>query len=244
MSLLPFFTYYGGKWRVAPRYPGPRHRQIVEPFAGSAGYALRYADREVLLCDADPVLAGLWRYLISVTPGEILRLPDLRDGETVDALAVPQEARWLIGFWLNKGAAAPRKTPSRWMRDGLRPGSYWGQKIRERIASQVEKIRHWRVYDTDYRCAEIDLPATYFVDPPYANAAGRYYRKNAISYLELGDWCRGLRGQVIVCENDGAAWLPFRPFHAAKAREGRGGGRVSYEAIWTNQEESRNENRI
>ena len=65
--MRPFFTYYGGKYRAAPLYPSPTHANLVEPFAGSAGYALRYYDRQVLLVDADPVIAGLWRYLISAT---------------------------------------------------------------------------------------------------------------------------------------------------------------------------------
>ena len=28
--LLPFFTYFGGKYRAAPRYPEPAHDLIVE----------------------------------------------------------------------------------------------------------------------------------------------------------------------------------------------------------------------
>ena len=36
-KLKPFFTYYGGKYRAAPKYPEPVHGSIVEPFAGSAG---------------------------------------------------------------------------------------------------------------------------------------------------------------------------------------------------------------
>ena len=40
-ALLPFWAYYGGKWRSAPRYPAPVHGRIIEPFAGAAGYAMR-----------------------------------------------------------------------------------------------------------------------------------------------------------------------------------------------------------
>lgn len=40
-ALKPFWRYYGGKYRAAPRYPVPLHRTIVEPFAGAAGYSLR-----------------------------------------------------------------------------------------------------------------------------------------------------------------------------------------------------------
>ena len=72
--LRPFFGYYGGKWRdAAKHYPPPKYQLIVEPFAGSAGYALRYHEHEVVLCERDPVIAAVWEYLISVEPEEILR---------------------------------------------------------------------------------------------------------------------------------------------------------------------------
>ena len=53
-------------------------------------------------------------------------------------------------------------------------------------------------------------------------------------YEALADWCRSRRGQVIVCENVGADWLPFEPFITIKANESKSGGKVSREAIWTN----------
>jgi hypothetical protein len=140
VTLRPFFTYFGGKWRAAPRYPAPAFDRIVEPFAGAAGYSLRYPERRVMVNDLDPAVSGLWRYLIAVSPEEILRLPERI--EHVDEIRGPQEARWLVGFWLNKGMTAPCKTPSKWMRDGWRPDSQWGEAIRLRIASQVEHIRH------------------------------------------------------------------------------------------------------
>ncbi len=59
--IRPFFSYFGAKWRLAPRYPAPAHRTIVEPFAGSAGYACRYPDHRVILVERDPVIAALLR---------------------------------------------------------------------------------------------------------------------------------------------------------------------------------------
>jgi len=94
----PFFTYYGGKWRAAPRYPAPRYSIIIEPFAGSAGYSLRYYDRQVVLVEKDPQIAALWRYLIKATASDFLNLPDVPEGMSVDDLNVCQEARYLIGF--------------------------------------------------------------------------------------------------------------------------------------------------
>lgn len=211
-ALRPFFGFYGGKWRDGLKhYPAPEYRTVVEPFAGSAGYAMRYYDRNVILCEIDPVLASIWEYLIRVRPSEIRSIPDLGDGQTVDDLKVAPEAKSLIGFWLNRGVSAPRRSPSKWMREGIRPGSFWGPRVRQTIASQVTKIRHWKVYNRSYEeCPQPKL-ATWFIDPPYQRA-GQHYRFNSaeIDYQALGTWCRSRPGQVIVCENDGADWLPFQ----------------------------------
>lgn len=217
-ELKMFWPFYGGKWRFAPKYPAPRFDSIIEPFAGAAGYSLRYADRKVTLVEKDPVIAALWRYLVRVTPAEILGLPlDVTD---VRSLPVAEEAQSLIGWWINKGTERPRRTPSKWFRDGLRPKSFWGSEIRERIANQVESIRHWTIVEGDYSAAP-DVEATWFIDPPYANKAGEMYRcsSKALDFQSLGAWCRGRRGQTIVCENAGATWLPFEhfaPFYGAR----------------------------
>lgn len=230
-QLRPFFGFYGGKWRDTPRYyPEPAHDTIVEPFAGSAGYALRYPDRRVILCDLDPILAGVWRYLIRVKPKEILQIPDVETGQSVDDLAIPQEARWLVGMWLNRGTARPRKTPSKWMRERIRPGSFWGARVRRTIAAQVTAIRHWEIHNCSYDECPFSGEATWFVDPPYQEA-GRYYRfgSGLLDYAALATWCRERSGQVIVCENEGARWLPFEPLAAVKTTRAE---RRSKEVIW------------
>jgi len=212
--LRPFWTYYGGKWMIAGRYPAPEHSVIVEPFAGAAGYATRYYFADVRLFDVDPKIVGMWSYLIRVTPRELLALPDLAPGETVHDLQVPQEARWLIGFWLDNGKARPNKQASKWMRDGGRPDSFWGEFVRRRLAAQVGFIRHWKVTHGSYESIP-DMRATWFVDPPYTSKAGRNYTHDAVDFEHLGKWCRARRGQTIVCEAAGASWLPFSRFGVA-----------------------------
>jgi len=232
--MRPFFPYYGGKWRDALKhYPAPVHGTIIEPFAGAAGYALRYADRKVILCDKNPLIVQLWSYIIRVSPREILAIPDLPQGGTVDDMALCQEARWLVGFWLNVGVTAPRKAPSSWMRSGVRPGSFWGERVRAQLASQVDRVRHWRVFECDYAdCPAVTGAVTWFIDPPY-QGAGTHYKYGAakLDYGELGRWCLSLShtDQVIVCENAGATWLPFSLLGGVKtARKGR----RSDEAVW------------
>lgn len=234
-GLRPFFTYYGGKWRSAPKYPAPTELRLVEPFAGSAGYATRYPDLGVTLVDANPVIVGIWQYLTTASSHEIGRLPLHFDH--VDELGIPLEARDLIGFWLNKGVAAPRRSPSAWMRSGIRPGSFWGEQVRDRIASQVDRIRHWRVIHASYDTLDPTERATWFVDPPYEGGQGSHYQYGVGNYAALAAWCQQLNGQAIVCERDGATWLPFSSLHAAKAMHGGKRSGVSAEAIWTNDEQ-------
>lgn len=234
-TLRPFFSYYGGKWRDAVKnYPTPKYDTIVEPFAGSCGYSLQYYRSNVIICDADPVISGLWKYLIGVKPSEIMALPFLQDGETVDDLNVIQEAKWLIGFWLNAGSSGPCKVPSSWMRQGLNPKSYWGNDRRNRVASQVEHIRHWKVVDGTYlNCP--DTYATWFIDPPYMHA-GKHYKHGSskIDYTNLANWCMSRKGQTIVCENYGADWLPFSSLKNVKTTRK---GKLSHEAVWLNNSE-------
>jgi hypothetical protein len=236
VRLFPFFTYFGGKYRAATRYPPPQHGIIVEPFAGSAGYALRYPDRQVHLVDKSEPIAGIWDYLIRTPAAEIRRLPLLEPGASVDTLDVPQEARWLLGMWVNPGSAQPKKTRGTWCHsDGYeRQFQFWGDGVRERIAQQVDAIRHWRITCGDYTEAP-DVDATWFIDPPY-QGMGKHYPCGAdeIDFPALGAWCRTRRGQVIVCEQAGADWLPFGSFGAFKSNQAHSGRTRTAEALWLN----------
>jgi hypothetical protein len=227
--MKPFWRYYGGKFRAAPRYPKPLHDTIVEPFAGAAGYSLRYPDRRVILVEKYHVVAGIWRYLIKVSPEEIRRIPLV---EHVDELPswVPQEARDLFGFCMNSACCSPRKQLSagrKKLRSMGRVFEGWSEAQRERVASQVTQIRHWEIIEGDYTLAP-NIEATWFIDPPY-QVAGSYYVHKRIDYAELAPWCRARQGQVMVCENVGADWLPFKPFTLSKSGPAR---RVSAEALY------------
>lgn len=229
--IRPFFPYYGSKWRAALRYPSPMHDTIIEPFAGSAGYATRHYQRNVLLYDIDPIICGVWDYLIRSRSSEISSLP-LKVGH-VDDLKVCQEARWLIGFWLNPGSSSPNKSPSSWALSGKAPSSYWGERVRQRIAEQVCRIKHWQVFNKSFDQCD-NAVATWFVDAPYQGKKGSYYRHKFQDYDRLGLWCRSRAGQVIVCEYEGAEWLQFR--HLGRIKAATGPNRLGYsdEVIWTN----------
>lgn len=227
MRIQPFFTYFGGKWRSARKYPDPKYDLIIEPFAGSAGYSLNYCDRDVILYDLDPTICAVWEYLLSVKESEILDLPDVHPGMTVDDLDVCTEAKILIGFWLNKGASRPCKTPSAWMRGRTHPNSFWGEAIRRRISGQLWLIRHWKIENKHYSEAA-DRLATWFIDPPYEVRGENYvFGSSQVDYSHLASWCRSRCGQVIVCEQTGADWLPFSDLGSIKSTLG-----ISREAVW------------
>jgi len=143
-----------------------------------------------------------------------------------------------VGFWLAKGRAHPALTPSAWRKekyDALRHQShFWGESIRSRIAQQVARIRHWKVQHGFYWQAP-DVEADWFVDPPYEGKPGLQYRTHGsrnFDYGALAAWCIERRGQTIVCEAQGASWLPFRPFHTAAGMQGTKRTGISREAIW------------
>lgn len=212
--LHPFFSYFGAKWRLAPKYPQPLHETIVEPFAGSACYALQHHAKQVVLVEANDKVASIWQFLVAATPDQVRALPLVGPGQAIASLDVPEGARNLIGFWMARGASTPKTRPTAWMTKHAEkyPGCFWGERVRERIASQVDAIKHWEVVLGDYSEAP-DVEATWFVDPPY-QGAGVFYAHGAslLDYEELGCWCRMRLGQVIACENLGAQWLPFEPF--------------------------------
>jgi hypothetical protein len=172
------------------------------------------------------------RWLIRAKPSEVRAIPEVDDVNDLPPW-VPQGARWLVGFSMNSAASTPRRTLSsgrRELRALNRQFEGWTRSQRERVACQVTKIRHWQIIEGDYTRAP-DLEATWFVDPPYAGRPGSHYTHGSsrLDYQRLGSWCRARCGQVVVCEANGAAWLPFVPlgdFHAMGARR-------SHEAMWT-----------
>lgn len=224
-GLKRFFKYYGSKSNVAHLFPPPEHDLVVEPFAGSAGYALLHHKKRVILVEKDPEVAGIWRYLIKADPREIRALPDVEEGQSILDLDVPVDARNLIGFWLGMNVTHRNNRPCGWMCSWLRDGgplgrnaaSFWSQAVRERIASQLPAIRHWKIFHASYADCP-DREVTWFIDPPYLGGnstfrgLGSYYRVNSkmLDYEHLASWVRRRRGQVIACEGPGANWLPFR----------------------------------
>lgn len=218
--MRPFFPFYGSKWNIARYYPPPAHDLVIEPFAGGAGYATFYDCKRVRLVDADPIVVGVWEYLMRVTPAEIEALPEMPEvGDSVNNYRLSQEAKWLIGFWLNRGSATPKKSRTAYSARTDKAQLNWGARAKSRIVSQLPALAGWTVTLGPYSTAE-DITATWFVDPPYGEK-GRFYRVPFQSFETLGAWCRSRRGQVIACDAPGATWLPFEPLGSFKSSKGR-----------------------
>lgn len=233
----PFFSFYGGKFRGARYYPEPKYDVVIEPFAGSAGYSVYWEPKNVILMDKDPNICSVWEYLISVELNDIANLPLLDDNQSVDDFDICDGARALIGFNINKGAIGPCKKPSSWMVRfrGKRAG-FWDENRKQRICEQIQKIKEWKMIRGCYETAP-DIEATWFIDPPYIDA-GKYYKfgSKLIDYGSLARWCLSRRGQVIVCENVGANWLPFKEHRKIKACCSQGKQKYSNEAVFIKEE--------
>jgi site-specific DNA-adenine methylase len=210
-NLHPFFSYFGSKFRLAKYYPTPQCDEIIEPFAGSAGYALRYPGKKVTLYEVYEPLIELWDYLIHVSEEEILSLPiaEFNKENPVEDIVKCSAARTLMGFWLTES----QTTSSRYPLSKSRGGN-WTEKKKEDIAKQLKYIRHWKIEKLSFEQIP-NRQATWYIDPPYEKA-GKRYRHNKIDYQLLGEWCKSREGQVIVCEQDPAKWLEFIPLHTEK----------------------------
>ena len=230
------FYYYGAKRVLAPHYPRPRYRTIVEPFAGSAQYAVRClvegsADRAILT-DRDPRVVEMWVRLLDMTPEQVRALPPLTVGETTtDPLQMVTAAS-------NSWGAAKRLTVSD------RMAARWPLMVGF-IADVLPHVRG-KVHVTlgDYRTAEQTGPATYFIDPPYqtvrladgreseGGSRGKGYAKgcnsDSLDFAALGNWAQSLEGHVIAVDQIGADWLPFKPLKGHRSSVGT----MHLEAIW------------
>jgi hypothetical protein len=201
--------YYGSKQKLVNLYPEPKFNTIIEPFAGTAQYSLKYWDRNIILIEKNEIIYKIWKWLQICSPNDIRSIRQLKYKESVDDFSWScQEEKWLIGFTIGGGLSHPKKTPSKW-KTILRPNT---QTYRlNYIADNLYKIKHWDIRNNDYKTSP-DIQASWFIDPPYTDK-GKHYKHGSkdIDYQELSCWCKNRKGQVIVCEAEGARWLDFKP---------------------------------
>lgn len=219
------WPYYGSKGGIINFYPPPKYGKIIEPFAGTARYALKYFDRDILIVDEYDVMIKIWKWLQLCSPQDILKLPRLKEAERVSDYKLDcEEAVLLMGFLVGKNVQSPKNKAS--ARATTQRPKHINYQIKK-IAGNLYKIKHWNIVLGSYQGID-NFEATYFIDPPY-QVGGYVYKKHKIDYKELAEWCRSRNGQVIACENTKANWLPFLPM-----KKQRGSTANSTEAIWSN----------
>lgn len=220
------FSYYGSKSKLVRLYPAPKHDLIVEPFAGSARYALKYFDRNVLLIDKFKVVIDVWKYLQAASMKDILSLPSTAGGCYLRNYNITDAERYLIYFCSTGGGAASTGYK-------VRGGTYnvW-DGARTRIANQLFKIRHWQIKMGDYTDAP-NAVATWFIDPPYTKGGHKYKSGNkTFDYPGLKSWAESRSGQTIVCENSSAHWMKFNELKKITGVQNT----ESTEVFWTNEQ--------
>lgn len=215
------FSYYGSKSKIVDYYPPPRYGRIIEPFAGSARYSLKWFDRDVLLVDKYPVIVEVWHYLQAASKQDILGLPAIGKNEYIPSYLSDVEKKFL-GFLVVGGAAHPQNKTTTF--DGVNVA-----RDLRRIATNLFKIKHWKIVLGDYQDIE-NQECTWFIDPPYQYGGEHYQISNRqLDFTDLSAWCKSRKGQVLVCENTKATWLDFRPMAELSGQKYE-----TTEAIWTN----------
>ena len=216
------WSYYGSKSKIINLYPPPKYGKIIEPFAGSARYALKWFDRDILLVDKYDKIIKLWVWLQQCTKKDILSLPQLDVGENIDDFNISNDEKRLMNFLVQKGTSGSGKTVSNYGKNSMK-------KQLSNISSNLWKIKHWKFKIDCYTNIDNDA-ATWYIDPPYQYGGHSYkYSNKDINYLSLSSWCKERKGQVIVCENTKANWMDFKPM-----KEMQGTIFRTTEAIWTN----------
>lgn len=210
----PLFKCFGSKWMSSRHYPPPVDGRIVEPFAGSAGYSLRYApavERVVVSEHGD--LYDLWSWLIDeATEADVRDIPlGLTPGTDILEVGLTRGQSLLLKNWQRTNNVGDCWTVSPW---GNKPGQ-WTANTRARVAEEIALLKgKWAVSANPW----IYIGGTFFIDPPYQYNYG--YRCPRLHYDALGWRVRKLEARLViaceaVCPKTGRLpdYLPFEPSH-------------------------------
>lgn len=203
-----FFSYYGSKAKIIQHYPNPQFETIVEPFCGAANYSVRFFEKQIFLCDLNKDIIDTWEFLINASKQDILSLPRFEKGLDLRNLNLSKGQKNFCGYWASRGSNTPRNIVSTFAM-GNSNGSEYFENIKYLVSENLYKIKHWKVKQIGYSELTENIKATWFIDPPYKEG-GKHYIHNLIDYENLKNWSLNRNGEIIVCENIEASWLPFK----------------------------------
>lgn len=220
------WSYYGSKSRIVNLYPRPIHDKLIEPFAGSARYALKYFHKDVTLVDKYKVVTDIWQWLQQCSEKDILSLPLLGKGEDLrTTTTITDTERSFLGMMAGIASVSPRHKISAFSAEQNGRKNYL-----QRVAYQLYKIKHWKIINGSY-CELTNQTATWFIDPPYEFGGHAYiHSSKEIDFTELKKWILSRNGQVIACENMSATWMNFQPLAYMRGANLK----HTIEGMWTN----------
>lgn len=165
----------------------------------------------------------IWKYLQNCSKHDILGLPKLVKGMKILELNISDDEKLFLGMCAGISSLEPRNTVSSFAAEQNSNKNYYS-----RVANQLFKIKHLDIQLGDYLDIK-NQKATWFIDAPYEKG-GQHYVINKIDFQQLADYSKERIGQVIVCENENATWLPFK-----KMCKSRGSNQIfKNEVIWSN----------
>ena len=203
---------------LAKHYPPPKYNLIIEPFAGSAAYScyhlMKDKSKQAVLYEKDLTVVDAWSKVRFLTREEIENYP------------VPKIGEYTSDFLIMTCAVSNAASKCNKMKYTERMDKVF--QIQKKRILRLFDIRNriW-VWSGDYSLAS-DIEATWFIDPPYqvlqasttafpnGNGYSRTCGADCIDYKKLADFCKSRKGQVIVCEKEGANWMDFQVFKTNK----------------------------
>lgn len=217
------FSYFGSKSKLARYYPKPCYDCIVEPFCGAAHYALLYYYKQVHINDVNPNVIEIWKWIQQASSKDILSIPEPQYAQRISEIkGLERPVELLLRLLCSKSSASFNRDfftkysgvdRKRHRKSGPpKPDKSTVQQFKQKALKYVGKLSHWKITCMDYK----DLPnieATWFIDPPYQKLKRSRYEFNnrMIDYQHLAEWCLSRQGEIIVCEQSNATWLPFKP---------------------------------
>lgn len=194
------FPYLGSLKRLAKKFPAPMYDTIIEPFAGSAPYSCLYWERNVIINETDPRITNIWKFIQQTSPEEILKLPEPKEHDLIEACTKIQEVRDLIGLSTSRVAFFPYHS---------KPYGFYVNwiKTKQYLAANNYKIKHWKILNGDYALLK-NQKATWFLDPPAKKHNDGMYSHMVMDYADLYKFVKSREGQLMMRIKFNLEWIP------------------------------------